>query len=118
MICVRCGRVGSETFSRWAEELVGDYGDGAEPGFDEGGPVGDGLRRWAEAEGVAAVGKDMQFGGDAGFFEGDEIDEGIVDAVDRVIFGLEDEGWRRVAGGVDIWIEFEFSFIKPEMARV
>ena len=56
------------------------------------GPIGDGKLGGAEAEGVAALGVEMHLDGDAGVLEGDVVEERVVDAVDMVVFVLEEEG--------------------------
>ncbi len=45
----------------WSEDV-----DGAEPGLGDGGPVGDREISGADAEAVAALGVDVEFGGDFG----------------------------------------------------
>lgn len=94
--------------------------EGGEPGFDDGGPVGGGEGRGAEAEGVAAVGIDVEFGGDAGAFEGGEVGESVFDAVDVVVFILEEEGGWGLGGdvGADVGVEGEGVVGEGEVAGV
>ena len=73
----------------WSEDV-----DGVEPGFGEGGPVGDGEVGGAEAEAVAAKGEEVEFGGDFGVFEGLEVDEGVFYVGGVVVLGLDEEGGR------------------------
>jgi len=98
--------------------LFGNDADGFEPGFSEGGPVGDRIFGGAHAEGVAAAREDMHLGGDFRFFQVDEVDDGIVDVVDGVVFGLHDERGRGVGGDGNMRIEFEGFVVVPQVAGV
>ena len=76
--------------------------DGAEPVFYAIGPGGDGeFGDAAEAVAVAAFGVEVEFGGDFGLFEGEEIGGGVF-YVDWVVFCLNDEGGRGLGGGMDV----------------
>ena len=49
---------------------------------------------------MAALGVDVEFGGDFGVLELLVVDEGVF-YVDGVVFSLDDEGGRGVGGGVN-----------------
>ena len=59
-----------------------------EPGFGEGGPVGDWEVGGAEAEAVSAEGVEVEFCGDFGVLEGLIVDEGVFDVGGVVVLGL------------------------------
>ena len=71
----------------------------------------------AEAVAVAAFGVDVQLGGDFCFLELEEIDDGVFD-MDRVVFGLDDEGGRGVGGGVDVGVGREVFVGEREIAGI
>ena len=68
--------------------------------------MGDRSGGGTQAVAVAAFGKQVKFCGDVGFLELKEPGYRVLD-VDRVIFGLQQESWWRVAGGMEIRIEAE-----------
>lgn len=101
-----------------AKRLVGEDGDGAEPGFDEFGPGGDRKFGAAEAEGVAAVGVQMHLHGDAGLLECDVVDQGFFDGVHVIILCLHQKGWRSITSDANIGIQLQLFFVRPQVARI
>ncbi len=91
--------------------------EGVEPGIDELGPGGDGELGAAETVAVAAFGVDVEFGGNFGVFESEEVDGGVFD-VDGIVFGLKDEGRRSVGGDGKIGIEGEVVVFEGEIAGI
>src|SRR5208283_2975560 len=80
--------------------------NGVEPGFDAPGPGGDRLRGPAEAITVSTLSIDVQFGGDLGALEREEVDDGVFN-VHRIVLGLEDERGRGFVRDVDIRVRRE-----------
>ena len=66
---------------------------------------------------MAALGVDVEFGGDFGVFQGEEVDGGVFH-VDRIVFGLDDEGGRGLLGGADIGVGGEILFGEGEVAGI
>ena len=81
--------------------------DGGEPGFYQAGPSCDGEFCRAQTEGMAAVRVEMNLRGDADFSQRDVVGERVVDVVDMIVFGLQEEGGWGLRGDVEIWIEAE-----------
>ena len=94
-----------------------DYVNRVKPGFHEFRPVGDRLIRRAKAPGVAAFCVEMQFGGDFGVFQREEINGGVFN-VDRIVFGLNDEGWRSFFVGMDFGVGRHVLFGDGEVTGV
>ena len=74
--------------------------DGVEPCFGKSRPVGNRQLCRAQAIAVAAFGKDVQLGWNLRFLQRMEVKERVF-YVDGIVFGLDEEGGRRVGGGVD-----------------
>ena len=66
---------------------------------------------------MAALGVDVEFGGDFGVLELLVVDEGVF-YVDGVVFSLDDEGGRGVGGGVDFGVGGERLVSEGEVAGV
>ena len=66
---------------------------------------------------MAALSVEVEFGGDFGVFQGQEID-GCVFYVNGVVFGLDDEGGRGLLGGKDIGIGGEVLLGEGKVAGI
>src|SRR5260370_18457642 len=73
--------------------------------------------RGAQAVAVAALGEKVELGGDLCLLERLKVEERVL-FVDRVVFGLEEKGWRGVGGRVDTVRQFVESRSVGEIAGV
>jgi hypothetical protein len=87
------------------------------PGFGQHGPVGDRKIGRAEAVAVASLGKDVKLGRNLCLLQCLEVDQRVL-FVDGVVFGLKQEGRRRVRGGVDAMGELVKGWSVREVAGV
>ena len=56
---------------------------------------------------MSAVCIELHFDGDARVLERDVVDERVVDVVDVVVLSLQQEGGRRLAGDVNLRVQFD-----------
>src|SRR5260370_6307665 len=96
---------------------AGKKGDGMKQRLNEPRPMRYGKVHGAQAVAVAALGEKVELGGDLCLLERLKVEERVL-FVDRVVFGLEEKGWRGVGGRVDTVRQFVESRSVGEIAGV
>ncbi len=93
-----------------------DGADEAKPSGGALGPVG-GSALWGDAEAVAAVGVEVEFGGGVGVEQGAVVDEGVA-AVVFVVFGGGEEDGRQAGGRGEGGVEVGLGGVEREVGGV